>query len=781
MVRNFIEFVLLKDEIEEKFSVVEKHVNSLFDVQLKRTKEEDNLRCWVKLEGNQHDICRAKDYIIGVCSSCSQALSIQEAVLNENNNTSQLDRASTKQNPSVVELTNQEPHRDLSSQQIAADSEESLQEKQNLQDRSCELISGLKDLTLERQECAEKVNEKTELHFDGMVVKSELNVFEEARSSSGITSKDKVQEYGHESLRDFALKLGYSASSINTALSKLGASANVNSLLSELVKAESSAKQLEEGSSTFSGNEKPHPSPEDWTCLRPIVIDGSNVAMSHGKQKVFSCRGIGIAVDWFLQRNHRNIKVFVPMWRANASRPESPITDQEVLNRLEEAGILVWTPSREVENGKKINCYDDRYIIKHAIDSDGIIVSNDHFRDLMPESPEWKKVINQRRLMYTFVDDKFSPPDDPCGRYGPTLDEYLKKGCGKLCPYERNCTYGKRCKYLHPERNPKKVEADSVPQGPEHFPPEVPYGQASRPCRPLPPCPPGVRQHSRPLPPAPLEYHKPLPLPPQGEIPAHMARVFPPTLRTRQTVGLGERRSDPLAYCRESQLDMQLIPDQFERTLSDPCFPDQACAGRLIRRGSVPQVPYHAQQQFSARPPELYMRGSMMVRRIPSDGCTVNGDWMLGQEPHMFAGHGFPQHFPPNFPTNSAMHSTSIPQNTWAISPYPHDQPQYTHPQYQYDPGMYDPGYGRVLYHGQRNAYTRSRAPPIIDGWCGDSTDGAGEESVAGDKDKERLRIEAYEKLCEIFPDDVEKVLALLDKYSDETNLDTLTQHMLED
>ena len=203
------------------------------------------------------------------------------------------------------------------------------------------------------------------------------------------------------------------------------------------------------------------------------------------------------------------------MWRAHASRPESPITDQEVLKRLVEDEILIWTPSREVENGKKINCYDDRYIIKHAIDSDGIIVSNDHFRDLMPESPEWRKVINQRRLMYTFVDDKFSPPDDPCGRYGPTLDEYLKKGCGKLCPYERNCTYGKRCKYLHPERNPKKVEADSAPQGPEHFPPEVPYGQTSRPCRPLPPCPPGVRQHSRPLPPAPLEYHKPLPLPPQ--------------------------------------------------------------------------------------------------------------------------------------------------------------------------------------------------------------------------------------------------------------------------
>ena len=60
MVQNFIEFVLLKSDIEKKFSVVEKRVSSLFDVQLKRSKEEDSLRCWVKLEGNQYDIARAK-------------------------------------------------------------------------------------------------------------------------------------------------------------------------------------------------------------------------------------------------------------------------------------------------------------------------------------------------------------------------------------------------------------------------------------------------------------------------------------------------------------------------------------------------------------------------------------------------------------------------------------------------------------------------------------------------------------------------------------------------
>lgn len=82
--------------------------------------------------------------------------------------------------------------------------------------------------------------------------------------------------------------------------------------------------------------------------LRPVVIDGSNVAMSHGNKEIFSCRGIKICVDWFRARGHKEITVFVPKWRKEASRPDNPIADQEILGELERDRLLVFTPSRLV-------------------------------------------------------------------------------------------------------------------------------------------------------------------------------------------------------------------------------------------------------------------------------------------------------------------------------------------------------------------------------------------------------------------------------------------------
>ncbi|XP_042371489.1 protein KHNYN-like [Plectropomus leopardus] len=58
--------------------------------------------------------------------------------------------------------------------------------------------------------------------------------------------------------------------------------------------------------------------------------------------------------------------------------------------------------------------------------TDGVIVTNDNLRDLSDESPVWRDIIKKRLLQYTFVGDHFMVPDDPLGRGGPHLDDFLR-------------------------------------------------------------------------------------------------------------------------------------------------------------------------------------------------------------------------------------------------------------------------------------------------------------------------------------------------------------------
>ncbi|XP_072303641.1 probable ribonuclease ZC3H12C [Eucyclogobius newberryi] len=306
-----------------------------------------------------------------------------------------------------------------------------------------------------------------------------------AETSPDMTAEGSKQ---HQAKLDFALKLGYSEEMVRAVLTKLGPQTLINDVLGELVRLGTKAEPDQDlGSGLGSGlgygpgsscgctdeGRSDSPALSESVCdeenLRPIVVDGSNVAMSHGNKEVFSCQGIQLAVDWFLERGHHDITVFVPAWRKEQSRPDAPITDQEILRRLEKQKVLVFTPSRRVQ-GRRVVCYDDRFIVKLAYESDGIIVSNDNYRDLGNEKPEWKKFIDERLLMYSFVNDKFMPPDDPLGRHGPSLDNFLRKRPvmpeqkKQPCPYGKKCTYGHKCKYYHPERGaqPQRAVADEL-------------------------------------------------------------------------------------------------------------------------------------------------------------------------------------------------------------------------------------------------------------------------------------------------------------------------------
>lgn len=151
--------------------------------------------------------------------------------------------------------------------------------------------------------------------------------------------------------------------------------------------------------------------------LRPIVMDGSNVAMLHGRHANFSAKGIEICIQYFKKRGHSTIIAFLPEYQKG--------NGFELFGKLEKEGHAIFTPSRYVQ-GKRIASYDDRFIIEYAHGHGGVIVSRDNYRDILEEKPEWRETIEERLLMPTFVGDTVMFPSDPLGKPTPTLDEFLK-------------------------------------------------------------------------------------------------------------------------------------------------------------------------------------------------------------------------------------------------------------------------------------------------------------------------------------------------------------------
>lgn len=212
-----------------------------------------------------------------------------------------------------------------------------------------------------------------------------------SHSPSSVAVADSQQldrSPGYTQRVEFALKLGYTERLVQAALQRLGPSPAQNELLAELIKLGSQPGAKGSGEFSVDGglsdsllttSSEYGPTPGTGSSahavtggssvstseesLRPIVIDGSNVAMSHGNKEVFSCRGIRLCVDWFKNRGHKDITVFVPKWRKESARPDNPVKDGEILNELEKERMLVFTPSRLV-GGKRMVCYDDRYVLK---------------------------------------------------------------------------------------------------------------------------------------------------------------------------------------------------------------------------------------------------------------------------------------------------------------------------------------------------------------------------------------------------------------------------------
>uniref|UniRef100_A0A8C6VSD8 Zinc finger CCCH-type containing 12D n=2 Tax=Nothobranchius furzeri TaxID=105023 RepID=A0A8C6VSD8_NOTFU len=173
-------------------------------------------------------------------------------------------------------------------------------------------------------------------------------------------------QYQQNSKVERFLKLGYALNDILRVLESLHRDAQTNDILEELIKtcstsAPNSLKLVPRGSSPGPSRTRTGTDRESSTGFRTVVIDGSNVAMSHGDKKVFSCLGLQLAVDWFWDRGLRDITVFIPLWRKEHPRPEAPITVSQMfmlvgLVELMTPEYSATLPSSAKPNNKMATC-----------------------------------------------------------------------------------------------------------------------------------------------------------------------------------------------------------------------------------------------------------------------------------------------------------------------------------------------------------------------------------------------------------------------------------------
>jgi hypothetical protein len=89
-------------------------------------------------------------------------------------------------------------------------------------------------------------------------------------------------------------------------------------------------------------------------------------------------------IDYFKKQGHDKIVAFVPQFRNGNSKDKHPTIDSDILEDLYKKHHIEYTPSKS---------YDDGFILEFAKQKDGIIISNDNYKDKIFE----EKYAEQKR------------------------------------------------------------------------------------------------------------------------------------------------------------------------------------------------------------------------------------------------------------------------------------------------------------------------------------------------------------------------------------------------
>lgn len=108
---------------------------------------------------------------------------------------------------------------------------------------------------------------------------------------------------------------------------------------------------------------------------------------SYGMGELFSSRGLDIAIQYFQNRGHVDIKCVVRREQLFATTSKYKTQSRDILQRLMNNGLIL-----PVEN----DIYDDKIILQQAVQKFAVIISNDKFRDdQFKNSPEISKYLKE--------------------------------------------------------------------------------------------------------------------------------------------------------------------------------------------------------------------------------------------------------------------------------------------------------------------------------------------------------------------------------------------------
>mmetsp|Transcript_14624 Transcript_14624/g.24358 ORF Transcript_14624/g.24358 Transcript_14624/m.24358 type:complete len:509 (-) Transcript_14624:102-1628(-) len=164
----------------------------------------------------------------------------------------------------------------------------------------------------------------------------------------------------------------------------------------------------EVGRTAPSNNPNPVPRPALPRATLKLVLDGANIAFSHGEAnqvRQFSARGIWLCVEFWRRKRAVPLQAI----SVTLNRRHYNETDIELM-RLQEMGVIGWTPL-----GKD----DDLYTISTADEAGAWVVTNDRYENYR----RWTAQVRLRLITFYFAGggagakDIFSPNPEEAERF----------------------------------------------------------------------------------------------------------------------------------------------------------------------------------------------------------------------------------------------------------------------------------------------------------------------------------------------------------------------------